>query len=150
MADLQLFNYGLYNNEYITAAEIAARSYNAGDPPSVRTINAFNSIIWKPVKMLVGNVLTDYAVGLDGGSQIIWRDPQGVVTSALPAVSTPGAELFALSSGLGACLWVPSSGVTFLSFAPSVLIPATAGLGKYLETMALEHNYWTSNWGTNY
>jgi hypothetical protein len=149
MAELPQFNYGGYVNNYLTAAEIASRSYNAGDPPSVVALNTYQNVVWTPCRMMVGTIPTMVGVAVDNAGNIVWRDlNSGSVTINGGGL---GSVLFTLPGGLGVGLFNQTTGVSFVLFnLGGTWSNVGAFTGKYLRSAALEHDYWGGSWGTNY
>lgn len=148
MPDIDTFRYGGYENLNLTQAEIAARSYNAGLPPSVRPINAYQNLIFKPVRVMVGTVPTEYGIDINAAGVCQWRNPSGTVTAGGTAFN--GFALFALPGSLGVGAYNYVTGASKVAYAPGVWIDLPTNTCKFLKAQAIEHDYWDSNYGTNY
>lgn len=148
MAEIPSQKFGGYENLNLTQAEIASRSYNAGLPPSVRPINAYQNLTFKPVRLMVNGMPTEFGVDINAAGFVQWRNRDGTVTPG--TILFIDYALFALAGNLGLGAYNFSTGETRVAYEPTVWITLPVGTGKFLKAEALEHNYWDYNYGTNY
>jgi hypothetical protein len=145
MSELTTHRYGGYENLYLTAAEIAARAYNAGLPTSTMPIAINGGVIWQQIKVVINGVLTTQHVSIDANSNVIWRDANGVISNNGTLI---GGSLSVLPGGFGVLLYNSANGTTYVSYAPGAWIQLPNFTGKYLKPHCLEHDYYGSGvWG---
>ena len=136
MAEQITYRYGGYENLSLSQAEIAARAYDAGMPPSVRPINAFNSIVWIPCRVMIAGVPTEYGVALDVNNVVLWRNINGGVNTA--GSVNLGHKIFALPGSLGVGFYNPTTGSTLICYDANTFLTLPSGSGKYLMSQAIE------------
>lgn len=149
MPDIDTHRYGGYENLNLTQAEIAARAYDTGLPPTIRPVNAYHNLTFKPVRVMVGVIPTEFGVDIDAAGVVQWRNNStGIVTAGGTGFS--GFSLFTLPGSMGVGAYNATTRVSQAAFAPGVWLTLPVTTGKHLKAQALEHDYWNSNYGTNY
>lgn len=148
MSELTTHRYGGYENLNLTQAEIAARAYDAGLPPTARPVNAYHNLTFKPVRVMLGTVPTEYGVDIDAAGAVQWRNPSGVVT--VGGTGFTGYVLFCLAGGIGVGAYNSITGDSKVCYGVGAWLTLPLHTGKHLKAQAIEHNYWNSNFGANY
>jgi hypothetical protein len=148
MPDIATHRYGGYENLNLTQAQIASRAYNAGLPPTIRPVNAYHNLTFKPVRVMLGTVPTEYGVDIDAAGSVQWRNPSGVVT--VGGTGFAGYVLFCLAGSIGVGAYNSISGDTKVCYAAGTWLTLPLQTGRHLKAQEIEHNDWKSTFGANY